>query len=129
MYFYPFDIVIAKMKELQYDLNKSCEATWKGKPVYVVGAGADGEKVNQLWIDKGNLTIVRFLKYENGRKVEGILEDHIKAGKGWTETKASFYFDDKLAQKEFYHNFKANPVLDEKLFDPASFGQWHWYKK
>jgi len=128
MYFYPYDQVVTKIKELGYDLSKSHEDLWKGKAVYVIGASADGEKVNQLWIEKDRLIVVRFLKYENNRKEEGILEDHIKAGGGWTETKASFYFDDKLAQKEFYHDFKANPSLDDRLFEPQDFGKWHWSK-
>jgi hypothetical protein len=128
MYFYPYETVTAKMKGLGYDLEKSFETTWKGTPVYVVGANSDGEKVNQLWIDQEKLCVVRFIKYENGRKEEGILEAHIKAGNGWTETKASFYFNDKLIQKETYHDFKPNAPLEEKLFDPALFGSWHWVK-
>ncbi|MES2329323.1 MAG: hypothetical protein V4539_06935 [Bacteroidota bacterium] len=128
MYFYTYDGAAAKMKELGYDLSRSFETTWKGKPVYVIGANVDGEKLNQLWIDKDKLVVVRFFKYENGRKEEGVLDDHIKAGVGWTETKASFYLDDKLIQKEFYHDFKTNPVLDDRLFEPADFGKWHWYK-
>lgn len=129
MYFYPYEAVVAKMKTLGYDLDKSFETSFNGKPVYVVGANADGEKVNQIWIDKEKLCIVRFFKYENGRKEEGVFEDHIKAGAGWTESKVSFYIDDKLLQKEYYHDFKANVALDEKFFDPKQFGSWHWWKQ
>ncbi len=128
MYFYPYDQVVSKMKELGYDLSRSHEDNWKGKTVYVIGANTNGEKVNQLWIEKDRLIVVRFLKYENNTKEEGILEDHMKAGGGWTETKATFYFDDKLVQKEFYHDFKANTPLDGKFFEPADFGKWHWAK-
>jgi hypothetical protein len=129
MYFYTYEVAAEKMKSLGYDLSKSFETTWKGKPVYVIGAAVESEKLNQLWIDKDKLVMVRFFKYENGRKEEGILDGHVKAGIGWTETKADFYFDDKLLQKEVYHDFKANVALDESLFDPTAFGKWHWYKK
>lgn len=128
MYFYSYEAVTAKLRSLGYDLDRSFETTFQGKPVYVVGANSEGEKVNQLWIDKEKLCVVRFFKYENGRKEEGVFEDHIKAGAGWTESKVSFYIDDKLLQKEYYHNFKANAALDEKLFDPTQFGSWHWVK-
>ena len=128
MYFYTYGQVLVKIKELGYDLSKSYETNWKGKPVYVIGAAADGEKVNQLWIEKDRLIILRFIKYDNNRKEEGVLENHIKAGNGWTETKVTVYVDDKLVQKEQYHDFKANPALEESLFDPAAFGKWHWYK-
>lgn len=128
MFFYPFETVAAKMKEQGHDLSKGFETTWKGKPVYVIGANTADERVNQLWIDKEKLCVVRFFKYEGGRKEEGVLENHIKAGNGWTETKCSFYFDDKLAQVEYYHDFKAGASLDERLFDPKRFGEWHWMK-
>lgn len=128
MYFYPFDKTAAITKQLGYDLSKSFETTWKGNPVYVIGANMDGEKINQLWIDKEKLVLVRMLKYENGRKEEGLFENQLKLGGGWTETKATFYFDDKLAQRELYHDCKANPVLDNRLFEPADFGKWHWLK-
>jgi hypothetical protein len=129
MYFYPFDQAVAKMQELHYDMSKSFESTWKGKPVYVIGAAADGEKVNQLWIDKDKLCIVRMFKYNKNGKEEGIFENHIKTGAGWSETKATFYFNDQLGQIEYYHDFKPNAILDDRLFEATQFGKWHWYKK
>lgn len=128
MYFYSLADAKSKMKELGYDLSRSFETTWKGKPVYVIGVSGEGEKQNQLWVEKDRLIVVRFIKYENNRKEEGLLEDHIKAGGGWTETRATFYFDDKLVQKEFYHDFKADPPLDDRLFNPLAFGSWHWFR-
>jgi hypothetical protein len=129
MYFYSFDKVIEKVKTLQYDLQKSFSTTWKGAEVYVIGAASADEKVNQLWIDKKKLVLVRQLKYENNRKEDMWFENHIKLGGGWTETKVTAYFDEKLFMIEHYHDCKANPQLNDLLFDPTKFGQWHWYKK
>lgn len=108
LYFYPFDKAIAQVKALHYDLNKFHTDTWNNKPVYVVGANTNDEKVNQLWIDKENLVIVRFIQYDDKRKEEGVLEYQQKFGGGWSETKATFYINDKLIQKEYYHECKAN---------------------
>ena len=126
MYFYQVDEVMKKLSNYGYDLNKFHEDTWKNEKVYVIGADSAGEKKSQVWIDKDKLVIVRFIKYENGHKEEGIFSDHKKFAGGWSETKCVFYFDDKLGQVEYYHDCKANEPLDSQVFDPAFFGKVHW---
>ncbi|MDZ4679717.1 MAG: hypothetical protein SH848_04800 [Saprospiraceae bacterium] len=37
-----------------------------------------------MWIEKERLILLRMIKQENGQKEEGIFEDHIRTGKGWT---------------------------------------------
>jgi hypothetical protein len=128
LYFYPLDEVFKELKSLHYDLGKFREDVWNGKEVFVIGASMAGEKTNQLWIDKNKLILVRLIKYDDNRKEEGVFGDHIQAGGGWSETSAVFYIDDKLIQKEYYKDCQANPPLDSSLFDPASFGKWHWHK-
>jgi hypothetical protein len=127
MYFYPFEDVLNTLTRLGYDLNKFHEDKWQNNAVYVIGADNNNEKVNQLWIDKKNLYVVRFFKYENGHKEEGQLNDHKRFGNGWSETSFSFYLDDKLFQKEIYHDCKANVFIDPRVFDPSLFGTVHWY--
>lgn len=129
MYFMPFDSVIAHFQTLHYDLNKFHEDTFMGNEVYVIGADKAGEKVNQIWIDKKRLILLRFIEFADGRKSEGVFENHKKFGGGWSEQKCSFYFDDKLAQVEYYYDCKANLTLDDAIFDPAMFGKVHWYQK
>jgi len=128
MYCYPFDSVTAHFAKLGYSLNKYHSSTWKGKPVYVIGADRDDEKVNQLWIDQKDLYAVRFIKYEDTTKEEGWFDDHIKLGGGWVETKVSFYINGQLRQVEKYHDCTANEVIDERVFDPRLFGKYYWYK-
>lgn len=59
MYFYNFDTVLSTMKSFGYNLDKYHEDNWKGKGVYVIGAGMNEDSVNQIWIDKEKLYIVR----------------------------------------------------------------------
>ncbi|HZE83926.1 MAG TPA: hypothetical protein VE035_06425 [Puia sp.] len=125
MYFFTLDQALQKLKALGYDLDKLHEDSWKGKPVFVLGAGKGELNINQLWIDRDNLYLVRMVKFEGGRKEEAIFDNHQLLGGGWTETKCDFYFNDKLVQVETYHNCKANVPLDERLFDPTFFGQGH----
>jgi hypothetical protein len=128
LYFYPFDKAVAQVKALHYDLTKFHTDTWNNKPVYVIGANTNDEKVNQLWIDKEKMVLVRFIKYDDNRKEEGILEDQQKFAGGWSEMKATFYINDKLVQKEYYRECNANGDIDTKIFQPSEFGKVHWYK-
>lgn len=123
MYSMPFDKILAHFAELHYDLSKFHASVWKGKPVYVLGADKDGDQVNQLWIDQEKMVSVRFLKYDNNTKEEGLFEQQIPIKNAWSETKCSFYIKDKLFQVESYHNVIADQPIDMKMFDPAEIGK------
>jgi hypothetical protein len=121
LYFYPLDKSIQRLKSLGYPLDQIHSDQWKGKPVWVIGDTTAGKHANQLWIDQENLYLVRMLEFNASRKEEGIFENHIPLEGGWTETRATFYFNDKLVQVETYHNCVANKPPDPKIFDPAHF--------
>ena len=121
MYFYTFDEAKAKLKAQGYDLGKYCEANLNGKPVYVIGASSAEEKTNQVWIDNEKLVVLKFLRYQDGKKEEGIFSGHQLHGEAWSETACDFYINDKLVQKEKYHDCKANVAIDLSIFDPLNF--------
>ena len=123
MYFIPFDSVKARMIKEGYDISKAYESVWKSRKTYVLGAGSDEEKTNQLWIDKEKLIVMRFIKFNGATKEEGVFGDHKKFGKAWSETSCSFYLNDKLLQKEIYTDCRANTDVDMRLFDPYHFYQ------
>ena len=128
MYFYSFDSVLTKLMTLGYHLDHFHLEKWNNSQVYVIGANDATEKLNQLWIDKDKLVIVKFIKFEDGHKQEGLLENHKRFGGGWSETSCTFYIDDKLFQKEIYHDCQANTGIDSRVFDPVYFGKVYWFK-
>jgi hypothetical protein len=123
MYSMPFDKILSHFAELHYDLSKFHTDTWKGKPVYVLGDDKPGDKVNQLWIDQEKLVAVRFIKYDGGTKEEGFFEQQISLKKAWSETKCSFYINDKLLQVESYHDVVADKPVDMGIFEPTMMGK------
>ena len=123
LYFVPFDDVLAHFKALHYDLSKFHSSVWKGKPAYVIGADKDDEKINQLWIDQDKMIPVRFIKYDDNSKEEGLFEDHIALKNVWSETKCSFYINDKLLQVETYHDVTPGGPIDKSIFDPGMMGK------
>ncbi len=129
MYFFPLDTALQRLPRSGYDLNKFHDDAWQGKPVYVIGADKTGEKVSQLWIDKEKLILLRFINFKDGHKEEGVFEDHKKLGGGWSETKCTFFVDDKILQKENYKECNVNQQINPEVFSPAKFGKVHWYKR
>lgn len=123
LYFVPFDDILVHFKALHYNLSKFHNSTWKGKPVYVIGADKDDEKVNQLWIDQDKLVAVRFLKYDDNTKEEGLFEDQVALKNAWSETKCSFYVNDKILQVEKYNDVEPGGPLDKSIFDPGMIGK------
>ena len=121
MYSIPFDSVRAKIRRDGYDLDKFHEDNWKGKPVYVIGSSNAAEKTTQLWIDKEKLIVLRFIKFDGNNKEEGIFSGHRQFGNAWSETACDFYVNDKLVQKEIYHDCKADINMDETIFNPYNF--------
>ena len=121
MYFIPFDSVKIKMVKEGYDFTKAYETEWNGKPMYVIGSTNADEKLNQLWIDKQKLVVVRFIKYKGANKEEAVFGDHVKFGKAWSETSCIFYSNDKVLQKEKYYNCKVNTAVDMDIFNPYDF--------
>ncbi len=121
MYFYPVDEAIAKMKTYGFDITKFHESVWNGKGVYVIGADKDGEESNQAWFDKEHYSLVRMIKYENGRKEDALLEDHVKLDGGYSETLVKFYLDEKLLQVEKYFDLEANKVINPEIFNTQHF--------
>lgn len=121
MYFYSFDDAKAKLKTQGFDLAKFHENKMNGIPVYVIGASSADEKTSQVWIDQEKLVVVKFIRYEAGKKEEGIFGAQQQFGDAWSETVVDFYINDKLVQKEKYHDCKANVDIDPAIFDPVNF--------
>ena len=121
MYFYPLETTISKFGGFGFDVNKFHEANWKGKAVYVIGANKNEDSVNQVWFEKDNYNLLRMIKFDNNRKEEALLEDHVKLDGGFSETLVKFYLDDKLLQVEKYFDLKANVAMEPKLFDTNNF--------
>jgi hypothetical protein len=121
MYFYPWEKTAERVKLAGYDLNKCYEDTWKGKSVYVIGTSVKDDKPNQLWIDKENLYLVRFIKQAGTVREEAVFEDHIKIDNSWTETKCSFYINGKLAQLEKYTDVRQPATINPGYFEVSAY--------
>jgi hypothetical protein len=128
MYFAPSaDDIPKRLEQMGYDPGKGCVVRRNGQRIYIIGTDDTAAQSNSLWLDS-NFNLVRFITHEEGKKEEGIFEDHIPTGGGWTETKVRFYVNDHLIQVEKYHDCEANDSIDRRMFVPEMFGKYHWYR-
>ena len=126
MYVVSFDSAVSKLHSQGYDLTKGYKTKWKGKNVFVIGAGKGDEVSKQFWVDAKDLYLVRSIEKEGDNRIDALMMDHIRVGKGWSETKVMIYFNGRLGQVEKYSNIKAGVPLDDQLFDPAFYDKVHW---
>jgi hypothetical protein len=132
VYMQPVDVTERQVAAMGVDMHKTRKATWRGRPVTVLGASAaDDTTHSQAWIDDERQVIVRMIVADSGRPLMNItLDDYVRAGGGWLETKVDIYFDGVLRQREEYSDWNVDVALSDALFDPA---QWltapHWARK
>ena len=114
-----------------YDLSKLREDTWRGAPVYVVGADAGDLKTKQFWIDRKRLLFVRLIEPDtkDQSKTDDIrFTDYRRETPGWVAAEVEDYVDGKNVFSENYANIRVNPKLDPAIFDPKQFAKLHWEK-
>ena len=129
MYAVSLDSAISKFRHQGYDLSKMYTTTVDGRKVFVVGAGNAADTLsNQFWVDSEHYYIVRTIDSDNGTRFDAKTSGHVQLKNGWSETHVVIYVNGKLRQVEKYADLRADVPLDDRLFDPRRFGEWHWFK-
>jgi len=129
IYAVPLDSALSKLKHQGYDLSKMYSTTVDGNKVFVVGAANAADSLNkQFWVDSTHYYIVRTIESYGGNLLDAKTSGHIQLNSGWSETRVVIYVNGKLRQVEKYADLKADVPLDDRLFDPKHFGEWHWFK-
>ena len=62
VYVAPIATIMRGLDTLHVDQEMIRDAVWEGQPVYVVGAKAGDTTSNQMWVDRDNLRLVRFIQ-------------------------------------------------------------------
>ena len=115
-------VTIAKVAKMGFDLTKSRDDVFLGKPVTVIGAGPGDSTSSQFWIEKDRQLVVRLLEKERqpgaGPSDTRVLQ-YARAGRGFVESEIVFYQGGKLQQRELYNEIKPDATLDDSIFQPV----------
>lgn len=117
-----------QLRRLGYDLSVIHEDSWRGRPVYVVGAARGDTTTKQFWVDQGDLLFVRLLERGPRGHVDLRFDRYQRLGKGWLAMEVLQMVNGKPSLREEYSDPRADVALPETLFDPRQWGAAHWIK-
>lgn len=126
VYVAPVSAITRALDSLDVDGEIIRSDVWDGDPVYVVGAKAGDSTSNQLWVDKDNLRLVRFI--QRSKTGERTIVSDIRVG-GYKEIQG---FD---VPTEFLVIRNGRPLWREQYadvrvneeFPPGTFDQARWH--
>jgi hypothetical protein len=111
----------AQLRGRGFNLERFHEGTWRGQPVYIVGAEAGDTTSKQFWVTKDKLLFVRMIE-PGARGLSDIrFENYVPAGRGWIAARVEQYVGGTRRVLEEYTDVRADVPLSDALFDPA---QW-----
>jgi hypothetical protein len=132
VYVQPIEVTERQVRAMGIDMAKTRKGTWRGRPVTVLGASTTEDTTHsQAWIDDGRQVIVRMIVADSARPaLDVFLDNYVRVGGGWLETKVDIHIDGVLRQREEYSDWNVDVALPDALFDPA---QWqsapHWGRR
>lgn len=122
VYFIPVERTLAGLREIGFDLTRMHEATWQGRPAYVVGAVAGDTRSRQFWIDRERLVFVRMLepsRRDTTKTAEIRFNRYYQVGDAWLSPEVEFLIDGARDFLEEYTEIKTGLPVDDSVFDPA----------
>ncbi len=129
VYSQPVDRSIQVLNHLGFDLSKLHEDTWRGAPVWVVGAARGDTVSRQFWVTRDDLLFVREITQTRRGRGEFRFNKYEKSGGGWVAAEVEQIVNGSRSVLEQYTNIRTNVPLSPGLFDPK---QWatapHWFK-
>lgn len=123
VYTQPLERTLAQLAPLGIDMSRVRSDSWKGRPVYVVGArDASDTSSAQFWVDADRLILLRMVlapSAEAGARSEPLdihLDDYVEVGGGWLATRVVMYSAGVARQSEEYSDWKAGVELSPDFF-------------
>jgi hypothetical protein len=120
VYAQPVERTATQLTGRGFDLAVLSEATWEGRPVWVVGAKAGDLHTRQFWVDKERLVFVRLLEpaRDTTKTNETRFNKYAPLAGGWVSPEVEFLLDGKRQFLEEYSEIRANVRFPDGLFDP-----------
>ncbi len=122
VYFIPVERSISGLREIGFDLARMHEATWQGRPAYVVGASAGDGRTRQFWIDRERLVFVRMIepsRRDTTKTAEIRFNRYYQVGDAWLSPEVEFLIDGARDFLEEYTEIRTGVPVADSVFDPA----------
>jgi hypothetical protein len=126
VYTQPVARTAAELRALGFDLYRFHETTWRGDPVYVVGALRGDSLSKQFWVDRDRLLVVRVLERTSQGRTDLRLSDFRRVGDGWVAGQVVQYVNGKRRVTEVYDDLRGDVPVSDSMFDPRGWGERRW---
>ena len=124
VYAYPSAKAMDLLARRGFDLSVLSEATWEGRPVWVVGAKAGDLRTRQFWVDKERLVFVRMLAPagpDTTKTAETRFSKYLPLAGGWIAPEVEFLLEGRRQFLEEYRDIQANVAIPAASWDAR---QW-----
>lgn len=126
VYVAPVASVMRALDSLDIDEEIIRSDVWEGKPVYVVGATAGDSTSNQLWVDKDNLRLVRFIQTNRAGERTIVSDTRVEGYKEIQGFDVPTTFLVIRNGRPFWREQYTDVRVNEE-FPPGTFDQAKWY--
>jgi hypothetical protein len=120
VYAQPVERTLAALTQRHFDVSVLSEATWEGRPVWVVGAKTGDLHTRQFWVDKERLVFVRMLGpggQDTTRTSDTRFNKYAPLAGGWVSAEVEFLLDGQRLFLEEYRDIRANVVVPDVMWD------------
>lgn len=125
VYVAPVAAIMRGLDTLHVNAELIRDDTWEGQPVYVVGANAGDTTSNQMWVDRDQLRLVRFIQSQKVGDRTMVSDNRVQGYKeiGGFDVPTEFLVirNGRPVWREEYANVRINPD-----FPPGTFDQARW---
>ncbi len=136
VYRQPVETTVAQLQAEGLDMSRVRGDTWKGSPVWVVGAQAGDTTSAQFWIEPERMLFVRLIQRLPNRRnpsapgplLDTEFNDYQRLEGGWIAVSVVTQVNGKLYQTESYSEVRGNVALDPALWNPRTYTAPAWLK-
>jgi len=126
VYVAPVAAIMRGLDSLSVDVEMIRSDEWEGSPVYVVGARAGDTTSNQMWVDKDNLRLVRFIQRSKTGDRSMVSDIRVRGYKDIQGFDVPTEFLVLRNGRPFWREVYADVRVNED-FPPNTFDQAKWY--
>jgi len=127
VYVAPVAAIMRGLDTLHVDGEIIRDAMWEGQPVYVVGAKAGDTTSNQMWVDRDNLRLVRFIQSQKAGDRTMLSDIHVQGYKeiGGFDVPTEFLVirNGRPVWREQYADVRINENFPPGTFDQATWNE------
>jgi hypothetical protein len=106
------------LRRMGIDAARFHESTWRGAPVYVVGASRGDSTSKQIWVERDRLIPVRMIENTKQGRTDFRFSGYTEVGGQWVPGEIEQFVNGKRRLLQQLTQVRTNTSLSDAMFDP-----------